>query len=652
MKTFYSILVPIALLVPLTSCEQSPEPVNEEVAQVQQPVETPQQAPHYRIEDLMDSVTYRRLSFSSDGSKIATSSNASGIYNIVEMSVETGEQTAITNSTTDTNYLVSYFPDDDRILFTADQGGNEMHRLYVRELDGSIKNLTPEEGRFMTNFHGWANDGKSFYVQSNSRNIRHFDLYEISIDTYEKTLIYQNDDLYFLGPVSPDKKQLVLEKASDNRSRSMALHNLESGETKSLSLSDIHITDKAHSFSPDGKYLYYTTDKWYEFAYLMRYTMGSGEHSEVLKLDWDITGGFGNKTVRFSEDGSRILVASNQDARTVLDVFDVASMERIGGSTTPESSIASWDISKAGDTLALIVTNGQIPGDIYLQSIGSDSTRRLATSISEKIDPNHLVKGEVTRFSSYDGLIVPGILYKPLQASANNKLPALVYVHGGPGGETRIGYNPMIQFLVNNGYAVYGINNRGSSGSGKTFYHLDDQDHGAGDLNDVIASKQYLIDTGWVEPDQVGIIGGSYGGFMVLAALAFHPDVFDVGVDIFGVANWVNTLANPPPWWAAQWVAMQTEMGDFYDEKHWRARSPFFHADKIIKPLIVLQGANDARVIKAESDSMVAAARKNGTPVEYIVFDDEGHGFRKTKNQITGYTAIHNFLDKYLKGRE
>ena len=215
-----------------------------------------------------------------------------------------------------------------------------------------------------------------------------------------------------------------------------------------------------------------------------------------------------------------------------------------------------------------------------------------------------------------------------------------MWVHGGPGGQTRRGYSAQIQYLVNHGYVVLGINNRGSSGYGKTFYAADDRKHGREPLWDCVDAKKYLASLPYVDANRIGIIGGSYGGYMVLAALAFQPDAFDVGVDIFGVSNWVRTLESIPPWWEAQRKALYDEMGDpKTDRQMLHDVSPLFHADKIRKPLMVLQGANDPRVLKAESDEIVAAVKKNGVPVEYIVFPDEGHGFTKKKNQIEGYSG-------------
>ena len=271
-------------------------------------------------------------------------------------------------------------------------------------------------------------------------------------------------------------------------------------------------------------------------------------------------------------------------------------------------------------------------------------------ALNPKIDEADLVEASVARFKSYDGLEIPGILYKPHQASAANPVPALVFVHGGPGGQSRRGYSAMIQHLVNHGYAVYAINNRGSSGYGKTFFHLDDRRHGDVDLKDVVASKDFLAGMDWIDGERIGIMGGSYGGYMVAAALAFAPDVFDVGVNIFGVTNWVRTLQSIPPYWASFKESLYDEMGDpATDAERHRRISPLFHANNIVKPLLVVQGANDPRVLQVESDELVAAVKANGVPVEYLVFPDEGHGFLRKQNRIAASEAYVRFLDTHLK---
>jgi dipeptidyl aminopeptidase/acylaminoacyl peptidase len=195
------------------------------------------------------------------------------------------------------------------------------------------------------------------------------------------------------------------------------------------------------------------------------------------------------------------------------------------------------------------------------------------------------------------------------------------------------------------------VNNRGSSGYGKTFYTADDRKHGREPLWDVVEAKKYLQSLGWVDERKIGVMGGSYGGYMVLAALAFKPEEFAVGVDIFGVSNWVRTLQSIPPYWESFRKSLYKEIGDPETQLDMlKANSPLFHADKIRRPLIVLQGANDPRVIKPESDEIVEAVKKSGVPVEYVVFDNEGHGFTKKANEISANKAILEFLDKHLRG--
>jgi dipeptidyl aminopeptidase/acylaminoacyl peptidase len=289
------------------------------------------------------------------------------------------------------------------------------------------------------------------------------------------------------------------------------------------------------------------------------------------------------------------------------------------------------------------------PGNLYTYDFGAGQHRQLTDSMNPEIRQEDLVEAQVVRYKSFDGLDIPAIYYEPHQA-ARAKAPGLVWVHGGPGGQSRVGYSPLIQYLVNHGYAIIAVNNRGSSGYGKSFFKMDDLKHGEVDLDDCVEAKKFLAGTGRVDPDRIGIIGGSYGGYMVLAALAFRPEAFHVGVDIFGVANWVRTLKSTPAWWASFRAALFAEMGDpDKDEEYLRRISPLFHADKIRRPLLVLQGANDPRVLKVESDEIVAAVKKNNVPVEYIVFDDEGHGFVKKQNEIKGYGAILEFLNRRLK---
>ena len=398
------------------------------------------------------------------------------------------------------------------------------------------------------------------------------------------------------------------------------------------------------SFSPDSRSLYYGTNLQSEFLYLAKMDLASLATEVVFKPDWDLMDG------GLSWNGKYIYAAINADARTEIKIFETATMKPVELPQPAEGQIEGLAFARSEDMLRFNLESPRSSSNLYVYDLSTAKQTRLTDTMNPEIDPEDLAGVEVVRYKSFDGLDIPALLMKP-QSSESEKAPGIIEVHGGPGGQTRVGYDPLFQYLVNHGYAILMVNNRGSSGYGKTFYALDDHKHGQDDLMDCVKGKEYLISTGLVDPNKVGILGGSYGGYMVLAALAFQPDAFDVGVDIFGVANWVRTLKSIPPWWASFREALYKELGNpETEEEYLRKISPLFHAANIKKPLIVLQGANDPRVLQIESDEIVENVKKNGVPVEYIVFDDEGHGFTKKANRIKGYRAVREFLDRYLKG--
>ncbi len=398
-------------------------------------------------------------------------------------------------------------------------------------------------------------------------------------------------------------------------------------------------------FGPENRSLYYLTDGYGEFMQAWSYELENGEHQPVVEADWDVM------YVYFSEEGRYRVTALNEDAQTVLSILDTETGEDLALPELPDGDVTGVRISRSEERMTFYVNSDTSPSNLYAFDIAAHEHRSLTNTLNPAIDRTNLVEGDVVRYESYDGLKIPSVLYRPHQASPAAPVPAMVWVHGGPGGQSRKGYRATIQHLANHGYAVLAVNNRGSSGYGKTFYHLDDKKHGEVDLQDVVWSRKYLESLDWVDGTRVGIIGGSYGGYMVAAALAFEPEVFDVGVDIFGVTNWVRTIKSIPPWWTAQKDRLYAELGNPYEEEErLRGISPLFHAGNITKPLLVVQGANDPRVLQVESDELVAAVEANGIPVEYIIFPDEGHGFDNKANRVTASDRYVAFLDKYLKG--
>jgi dipeptidyl aminopeptidase/acylaminoacyl peptidase len=598
----------------------------------------------YTIEQFMATTAITGASFSADEKRLLFSSNQSGIYNVYSIPTAGGTAAPLTASATDSTFAISYFPRDDRVLFTRDQGGNEKNHLYVREASGTDRDLTPGE-KLKAVFAKWSRDGDAFYAKTNERDERFFDLYRYDARTYERTRVYQDDTGYDFADISGDGKWLAFQKTHSTADSDVYLYETGTRRMTLISKHDGTATYEPATFDVDAKWLYLLTNDGAEFQRVRRYELATGRSEDVEKADWDVVWTF------FSQNGKYRVSGVNEDGRTVLKVWNGRTGAPVPLPDLPAGEISSVRVSRSETRLAFQLDGERGPNNLYVYAFGEKAPRRLTDTMNKEIDPADLVAAEVVRFPSFDGMRIPNILYRPHQATTESRSPALVWVHGGPGGQTRRQYSAPIQYLVNHGYLVLGINNRGSSGYGKSFNTADDHRHGREPLWDCVEAKKYLQDLPGVDPGRIGILGGSYGGYMVLAALAFQPEQFAVGVDIFGVSNWIRTLESIPTWWESERLALYKEIGDPEKERDFlREISPLFHADQIRRPLIVLQGANDPRVIRSESDDIVAAVKKNGVPVEYVVFADEGHGFSKRKNQIDGWRAILAFLDQHLRG--
>lgn len=605
-------------------------------------VATPKPAKRYTIDQFMATVNIGGASFSADESRILFHSNESGIFNVYAMPAGGGKPVQLTSSKTDSHYAVSFFPGDDRFLYTRDQGGNELNHLYVREIDGSEKDLTLGE-KLKARFLGWSGDDTAFYVATNERDARFFDLYRYDTKTYARTQVFKNEAGWEVADVSRDGRWLALAKVNTTADSDVHLADLKSGEIKHITKHSGVAQYAPQDFDPESRELLMTSNDGGEFTRVVAYDLASGKTREVESADWDIA------YTAFSKDGHHRVTGVNADASIALRLY--RDGKPIALPQLPGGEVRGVAFSRSGKRMAFYVNGDRSPSNLFVADVGATAApKQLTQSLSKDIDPAELVDASIVRFKSFDGMVIPSVYMLPKEASPTHKVPAIVWVHGGPGGQTLRGYSALMQYFVNSGYAVLGINNRGSSGYGKSFFTADDGKHGREPLWDCVEAKTFLAATGVIDPERIGIVGGSYGGYMVLSALAFRPEAFKVGIDIFGVANWIRTLESIPPYWESFRQALYQEIGDpVKDRERLMATSPLFHAGEIRKPLMVIQGANDPRVIKPESDDIVAAVKKNGVPVDYIVFDDEGHGFTKSKNMKVAYRRMVEFLDTYLK---
>jgi dipeptidyl aminopeptidase/acylaminoacyl peptidase len=583
-----------------------------------------------------------RYAFSPDGRSLLISSDQSGVFNAYRLPVAGGAPVALTTSPDNATLAISFFPNDERVLVTADRGGNELNHVYVRLADGTLRDLTPGD-RLKAEFVGWSGDGRTFFVATNERNPQMFDVYAYDSTSYARRRIFENEG-YTPQAISPDGRYIALVKSHSSANSDVYIADTQAGGAPRLITEHQGNVDYgAYEFTPDGRSLVYSTDEHGEYSQAWTYDLASGDRRSLVAADWDV------QMVSHSPSGRYRVQAINADGSTALTIVDTRTGRPVALHGVPAGTFSGIRFNRDESAIAFSVASDTSPSDIFVADLATGQARRLTTALNPRIDERQLVDGQVVRFASYDGVQIPGILYRPREASAGNPVPAIVMVHGGPGGQSRRGYSAMVQHLVNNGYAVYAINNRGSSGYGKTFYHMDDRRHGDVDLRDVVASRDFLANQDWIS-DRVAVMGGSYGGYMTAAALAFSPETFDAGINIFGVTNWVRTLESIPAWWGAQRTALFDEMGDpATDATRHRAISPLFHAANIRRPMLVVQGANDPRVLQVESDELVAAARRNNVPVEYLLFPDEGHGFLRKQNRIDASEAYLRFLDQHLR---
>ena len=629
-----TLLSSISILILLSACNNT----------AGEKEEAPKEVKQYTIEQFYKSSEVFGGDISSDDKKMLVTSNESGIYNIYEIDIASGQKQAITNSAKESMFANGYVPGTTNIIYNSDQGGNEISHLYLRTTSGDVKDLTPGKEE-KTQFWGWSKDDKFLYYISNKRDPRFFDLYKMDTAKWMSQLMYKNEKGFDVSAISSNERYLVLVENLTTSSNNAFLVDQQSGITKKINADTVEATTSPLKFSLDNNTLYYLTNDGSEFTYVMKYDIATGKKEKFYEANWDVV------WMTLSKNEKYRVIYVNEDAQNKLHLFDHATGKELDFPEIKDGTIQGVNISKDENKMSITVGSSKAPNNMYVYDFNSKELKKLTNTLNPEIQESDLVAAKVVRYKSFDGLEIPAIYYKPQQASANNKAAAVVFVHGGPGGQAGVFYFSLIQYIVNHGYAVLDVNNRGSSGYGKTFFKMDNRDHGNKDLKDVVWGKKYLASLPYIDSSKIAILGGSYGGYMTVAALCFHPDEFKAGVDLFGVVNWPRTLKEIPAYWESFRKALYEELGDpnTADSVRLQQFSPLLHASNIKKPLMVLQGANDPRVQKKESDEVVETVKKNGVPVEYVVFPDEGHGFIKKENEKKGYGQILQFLDKYVK---
>lgn len=605
-----------------------------------QPAHSKQAAKKYTVEEFLKTDNYRGGSFSPNENKILVTTNKEGHHHPYAIDIENGMMERMAPDFTNPISYAVYFPHDERILFSADNNGDERYHIYCCNTDGKIVDLT-EGMTGRADFGGWNEEKDGFFYLSNERDPTVFDAYEMDLATFTPKMVFQNEGRWVTHAISPDKKYIALTKLNAIYDSDIYLYNLETKEIAKITPHTGKISFDPIRFEKDSSCLYYLTDEESEYSYVKRYVLATGAHEMVFKADGEVD------LYGLSESGNYVLRVVGHGAHSEFSVYNREKGTVMDLPQMEAGVVRYVKFSPSEEKICMAVSTYSTPTDLFVMDLKTHEVKQLTYSLNPSIDKNDLVPGQEVAFTSFDGLQIPAILYQP---KTSTKAPALVYVHGGPSAHSTLGYEGRIQYLVNQGYAILDVNYRGSTGYGKTYLSLADKKHGDVDLKDCIYGKKFLQSLDFVDKEHIGIMGGSYGGYMVLAALAFTPDEFACGVDNCGVSNWVRTMQEFPPWWniGIEWLHQKIGHPE-QDSDYLMQISPLFHAENITKPLLVFQGVNDPRVIKAESDEIVEKVQKNGIPCSYILFEDEGHSLTKKSNSAQMLEETSKFLDLHLK---
>ncbi len=545
------------------------------------------------------------------------------------------------------------------ILFVQDKAGDENYNVYaVNPADApaagqevpAARNLTDVKGVRAAIFSVPRTEPDAIYVGLNDRDAAWHDMYKIKISTGERTLVRKNTER-ITSYVFDLKNQLRL-----------ATRSAENGDTEVLRVDADKFT-KVYSctvfetcgplrYHKDGQRVYFQTNKGNnDLVSLVLFNPTTGKE-EFVESDPLKNVDLGN--VSFSEVSDDIIATSYDDERERIYWKDKAFEADYKNlqKQLPGKKIGFSSSTKDEKLFLVSASADTDPGSTYLWD---RTTKKLTLQyqVREKLNRAYLAPMKAVKYPSSDGLQIPAYLTLPKGVEARN-LPALIVPHGGPWYRDSWGYSSFAQFLANRGYAVLQPNFRGSTGYGKKFIDAANKQWGDKMQDDVTWGAKYLVAQGIADPKKIGIMGGSYGGYATLAGVAFTPDVYAAGVSIVGPSNLITLLESIPPYWEQIRKLFYERMGDPNTPEgkaQLLRQSPLTAADKIKTPLLVIQGANDPRVTKRESDQIVIALRDRGFPVEYMVAPDEGHGFARPVNNMAMFALAEKFLAKYLGGR-
>ena len=613
----------------------------------------------YSFEQFLNVRTAHSASFSPDGTLLTFLSDITGVAEVWSVPVSVysatpawpqqltfrGERTA----------AAKFSPTGDALLVTGDTGGAERTQLFLVRPDGAAFTSLTDHPEVIYQFGDWSADGRRICYASNERDPRYFDIYErevrIGADSESSTLpeprrIFQHDGTHSAIGYQPDGTHVLFERTESNTRNALLLVEIATGEARRLT-PELDAGPAEHAFvhwSADGAGLYLLSNRGRQFLSPAYLDVATTELTYLREDQWDA------EELALTHDGSRLALVTNEDGYSRLDLFDISGgWEKRRTLPTPElrrGVIREVSWSRDGALLAFTLDAEDDNPDVWVWDLNEQALWRATRSARGGLPREAFVAPSLVHYPTFDGRQIPAFFYAPPGAEPRN-LPVVVYVHGGPESQFRPAFNPILQYLVNHGYGVLAPNVRGSTGYGFEYQSLDDIRLRMDSVADLRSAALWLAESGTADPKRIAIMGRSYGGFMVLAAVTTYPDLWAAGVDIVGIANWVSFLEHTGPW-RRKW--RETEYGSLENDRDFlEAISPIRHVERITAPLFVVHGANDPRVPVGEAEQIVAAQRARNVPVEYLRFEDEGHQFAKRSSNLATYPAIARFLDTYVR---
>tara|TARA_B100001287_G_scaffold276855_1_gene290154 strand:+ start:9525 stop:11351 length:1827 start_codon:yes stop_codon:yes gene_type:complete len=561
-----------------------------------------------------------------------------------------GESTSYQLTFEENRDIAGYFwPNDNQIMFLKDDGGDENYHLFGVEIDGSnLISYTDFEGVRAQIIDDLPDQDDFVVIGLNKRNKQVFDPYRLNLSSGELTMIAENPGNIQGWMFDHDGKLRIATAIVDGVNQSILYRNSEEEEFKTIITTNFKEGFSPQFFTFDNKNIIGSSNLGRDKSAIVEFDPLTAKEVKVLYANdnYDVNG------VSYSKKRKVITAAYYNSWKSERHYFDPISKNTFENiqQQLPGYEIGLTSTNKEENTLIVRTYSDKSLGAYYIYSSAENKLEKIA-DVSPWIDENEMSNQLPIKYISRDGLNINGYLTLPKGYNMENakNLPVVINPHGGPWARDNWGFNPEIQFLANRGYAVLQMNFRGSTGYGRKFWEASFKKWGREMQDDITDGTKWLIEKGIADSKKIAIYGGSYGGYATLMGLVKEPNLYAAGVDYVGVSNMFTFMKTIPPYWEPMLEMMYEMVGDLEkDSNMLREVSPVFHVDKIKAPLFIAQGRNDPRVNVDESDQMVMAMRKRGVDVEYLVKDDEGHGFRNEENRFEFYRAFENFLYKQL----